>query len=206
MKRTSVICMFAKTCAIQIVGQLVEKEMRRKNDMTSYEMTDARKKKIKDYTKLYMTKVVAHLKKDHSRKSAVATVNGENTEDNNTSTPAEPSPFDNNNNHLDIDVPNSPKGGEETSPADSMTDIRERTSLSTPLEKMDFTPSSPKRKRVDELDTLKMEVLSAADSMITPSSLEEEEEEGYRPVKRARSASNSPSRRNSPDPLVAAAA
>jgi len=152
-------------------------------------MTETRKKKVKDFTKVYMSKVVAHFKKERSKKSSTATTNGDSSRDDVTA-PPDLSPDD-------IDMQDSP--GDETSPIDSTAGTRETTTLSTPLEKLGLTPASPKRKRIEEKEVLTV----ATDVMITPSSLEEE---AFRPMKRARSVSKSPSQRNTPEPFVTAAA
>lgn len=151
-------------------------------------MTETRKKKVKDFTKIYMSKVVAHFKKEQSKKGSVNATNGESS---GLDAATEPSPND-------VDMPDSPRD-DQTSPIDSMASTRETTTLSTPLEKLGFTPSSPKRKRIEEKEAL----IVSTDVMITPSSLEEE---AFRPVKRARSVSKSPSQRNTPEPFVTAAA
>lgn len=153
-------------------------------------MTETRKKKVKDFTKVYMSKVVAHFKKERSKKNTTVTTNGDSNGPDAT-TPADLIPND-------IDMPDSPED-DQTSPIDSMTGTRETTTLSTPLEKLGLTPASPKRKHVEEKEVLTV----SADVMITPSSLEEE---AFRPLKRARSVSKSPSQRNTPEPFVTAAA
>lgn len=154
-------------------------------------MTETRKKKVKDFTKVYMSKVVAHFKKERSKKSSTTATNGDSSGAG-ASVLAGLSPDD-------VDMSGSPEV-DQTSPVDSMAGTRETTTLSTPLEKLGLTPASPKRKRVEDKEASTV----STDVMITPSSLEEEE--AFRPMKRARSVSKSPSQRNTPEPFVTAAA